>query len=259
MMRRAVILILALCCGWDVVQAKVQRSLNESFSDPVVRDLAQAACAGDAGGVAAALKKGASANAPGPWNDTPLTWAVSCGNLGGVEILLTAGANPSFKAPEKALTQQDAEKLGIWPPEPRPIYGFSAVYVAAGMDNTDILSVLLHKGGDPNSYEGDAADRSALQRALSLGVHQRKWANYDLLLSAGANIEQANSVGATIADWAVALGAMDKVEELLHRGYKYDLSRLLRSVEIRMVFDPNQVAAKARVIDLLRAKGVVAR
>jgi ankyrin repeat protein len=258
-MRRGTIFALLICCGWTGVYAEEQRSLNDAFSNPGVRKLAEAACAGDARAMADALKKGAGPDEPGPWNDTPLTWAVSCGNLNGVEVLLAAGADPSFRAPNKMLTHEDAERLKIWPPEPEPIDGFSAVYVAAGIADSNILSLLLRKGGDPNSYRGEDTNSSCLQRALSLGVHQGNWANYYLLLKAGADINRANSAGATIVDWAVALGAMDKVEELLNRGYKHDLAHLLRAVEGRRIVNPDQAAARDRIVRRLEDKGVVVR
>jgi ankyrin repeat protein len=253
---RALIFGLLLCCGWSVAHA---HSTTDAFSVSADRELAEAACAGDTKAMADALKAGARPDRPGPWNDTPLIWAVSCGNLKGVEALLAAGADPSFKPLDKKLTLEDAQRLKIWPPEPEIIYGVSAIYVAAGLADSNVLSLLLRNGGDPNSYKGEDANRSCLQGALSLGVHSGNWTNYYLLLKAGADIEQANSVGATIADWAIALGAMDKVEELLRRGYKYRLPDLRRWVETRAVYAPDQAAAKARIIKLLNEKGVATR
>jgi ankyrin repeat protein len=246
-----------ISCGYVVfaLAQNSQGSAEGAFEDAGARRFAEAACAGDTAAIAQALRDGARPNTPGTWNDTPLTWAVRCDNLDGVTALLDAGGDPNFKAPNRFLTHEDAVRLHRWPPEPMPIYGFSAVYSAARTPDSRLLSLLLRRGGDPNAFSADV-NRSALQRALSLGAHEGKWENYYLLLNAGANINRANDVGATIADWAVTLGAMDKIEELLDRGYNYDLKRLARSISIRQVYNPDQAAAKARIIERLRKMGV---
>jgi uncharacterized protein len=210
---------------------------KQAFPDPKLAELASAACVGDTGRIARALREGASPNGLGKQGSTPLFWAIHCENLQGIEALLNAGANPNYKMPGH----------------------FTATYVAAGMWNPAPLKILLKHGADPNTFYDDASEKTALREALTVGLDGHGFDNYYALLEAGADINRADSVGNTIATWAVALGAFDKVEELLKRGYKYDLVDLGRNVQIRLIDParfPEQAAAKARIIEMLKQRGV---
>lgn len=107
---------------------------------------------------------------------TPLYWAVSCQSVKGTKALLRAGASPNY------------------------IFGgrFSAVYAASTMRASAVLKVLLTYGGDPNAKD-TKTDQTALQQALSLGIHDAGWDNYYALLNAGADINRADEMGRTIA------------------------------------------------------------
>jgi hypothetical protein len=211
------------------------RTAREAFSDPKLAALANAACTGDDMAIAQTLHDGADPNGRARLGDTPLFWAVDCANLTGIEALLKAGADPNYKAP----------------------HYFSATWVAARMSNPAPLKLLLKYGGDPNATS--ESGETALWMALSLGVDGHGWENYYALLNAGANINRANSVGRTIATEASALGSFDKVEELLNRGYDYDLVMLGGFVQNRQIdssASPEMAAAKARVIEILKSRGV---
>lgn len=210
------------------------KAVREVFTDPRLAALAGAACEGDEAKVAQAIKAGTDANGKGFEDVTPLYWAVSCGSLRGIEALLRSKANPNYLFDGR----------------------FSAVYVAATMHEAAVLKLLLKYGGDPNTKD-NKSDRTALERALSLGIHGAGWENYYALLKAGADINRADELGDTIAKAAAALGQFDKVAELLERGYSFDLPDLGRTVQARRV-DPNhaQAAWQAKVRAMLEKKGV---
>jgi hypothetical protein len=213
------------------------RSPETEFSDPKLATLANAACAGDLGAIDKSLKNGVDPNGTGREGDTPLFWALKCENLKGIEALLKAGADPNYQIPGN----------------------FSATYAAATMSNPLPLKLILAHGGDPNASRADAPEKTALSEALELGIFHQGWSNYYALLDAGANINQADNVGHTVATQAAALRAYDKIVELLHRGYDYDLVSLGGAVQIAKVdyaSSPEVAAAQAQVIEILREKGV---
>jgi ankyrin repeat protein len=210
------------------------KSVQDVFSEPRLATLARAACDGDDATVARAIKDGADPNGKGFDDVTPLYWAVNCQNLHGVEALLRAGANPNY------------------------MFGgrFSAVYAASTMEESAMLKLLLKYGGDPNTKD-NKSNKTALEEALSLGIHGADWDNYYALLNLGADINRADAMGDTIAKAAAALGRFDKVAELLERGYRTDLPDLGRTVQIRRV-DPKSEQAEwqAKVKVMLEQKGV---
>jgi hypothetical protein len=215
-------------CGAHQVGGKTAR---QEFADARVVDLVDASCVGDRDRIARLIRAGADPNEKGNSGDTPIFWAVDCGNAVGIEALLDAGADPNYVISGN----------------------FSATYAAAGGSDPEPLKLLLKHGGDPNASASDAPLQSALGRALELGVHEGRWENYDILLKAGANINRGDGAGSTIATAAAGLGALDKVEELLDRGYDYDLVQLGAIVQIRPA---HEGTARWRVMQILKAKGV---
>jgi uncharacterized protein len=209
---------------------------EQEFSDPKVADLARSACADDVAALSQTLKGSADPNGKGRGGDTPLFWAVKCEKLDAIEALLNAGADPNYKIPGQ----------------------FSATYTAATLHNPAPLKLLLKHGGDPNTRD-ESAPWTALSVALDLGLNGHGWDNYYALLKAGANINKADDVGNTIATTAAALGAFDKVVELLNRGYDYDLIGLGASVQARKIDAsafPEKATARDQVIKMLEARGV---
>jgi uncharacterized protein len=183
------------------------KSAGNVFPDPATEALATAACEEGADGVARAVASGANPKGRGLDGTTPLLWAIACENLSGLSGLLEGGADPN----------EAVEGLG------------SAVVVAAGYRNPEILRRLLAAGGDP-----DAADdrRTALMEAFSLGVHDAGWTNYEILLAAGADISRRGPDGDTIVDEALMLRRYEAVLDLLDRGYAGDLVALGRYVSM---------------------------
>ncbi|WEJ99468.1 MAG: ankyrin repeat domain-containing protein [Candidatus Sphingomonas phytovorans] len=206
---------------------------EQVFPDPQVRALANGACEGDATEVKRLVGQGVSANARGEDGFTPLLWALTCRNQPGIRALLDAGANPNQAAGN-----------------------YAPMLVAATYDDPTFLKLLLARGGDPNTAEAEGAD-TALQMALSVGIHHKDWRNYYILLDAGADINREYK-GRTIAETATSLGQMDKAIELVERGYSHNLDRLARFADIRIIDREFPVARKQQrqLLALLKAKGV---
>lgn len=171
-------------------------SAAETFQDARVASLASAACAGNKSAVAQTIADGADPNARGREGVTVLLWAERCGNVDGMEALLQAGASPNL------LTSPN---------------GVGPVTVAATLEDSRILKVLLKHGGDPNAVSPNSP-WTALRLAFSLGVDSGNWTNYELLLEGGADINRVYEEQ-TIAEFAAALRRYDKVVDLLRRGY----------------------------------------
>jgi ankyrin repeat protein len=210
------------------------KSAAEVFSDPRLARLARASCDGATDQVAAAVAEGANPNGTGTQGETPLVWAVDCQNAVGAEALLRAGANPNY----------------LWSGHVTP------TFMAATRKNSAVLEVLLRHGGDPNTQSGDGD--SALMGALSLGINEDYWDNYNLLLRRGADINRPDGSGLTIVDNAAALYRYDKVAELLEMGYRGDLTRLGRLVQGGVVAPASpQGEWERRVRAMLERRGIV--
>jgi TPR repeat protein len=206
------------------------KTVSEVFQDPKAAALARSACSPDAATLTAqAVAGGADPKTVGLLGATPLFWAFSCQNLTGMEALLKAGADPNYAYPG----------------------GASVVFSAASLPDPSYLKLLLRFRGDPNAAEYDGSE-TALMKAMSLGLEDDRWENYDTLLAAGADINRSNLV-TSVATMAADRGRLDKVIDLLDRGYSHDLETLGFSVEH---FSDPQNKDRARVITMLQARGV---
>jgi hypothetical protein len=201
------------------------RTVDEDFADTKAADLVRAACAGDRGGIAVALKNGADANAKGKEGDAPLFWALECGRLDSMEALLKAGADPNYRLD--------------WAGPPTAIAGqprrYSTLYAAVDDGNLDMVKLLLRFGGDPNTYQDDETIiNTALGRAFfddeertdAHGAQARDM--YETLLDADKDINHADRRGDTIATLALQSRQFARLDELLQRGYNHDLTGLAR-------------------------------
>jgi hypothetical protein len=221
------------------------------FSDEPTAALARAACAGDTTTVARLATEGADPNAAGgeiygDWGTqgmTPLMWAISCGNLQGIEALLAAGADPNQAEPN----------------------GGTPVNMAARNRNPEILRLLLREGGDPNAHRrGETALQTAAQAEPGFEFvdgmpPERAWANWDALIEAGADPNFIAPDGRPLVIEAAEYNQWNTVEWLLNRGWDGDwvlLGRILeRSEEVGGVHE-NRRAALGRVRAMLVARGV---
>lgn len=168
-----------------------------------------------------------------PERPSPLAAAVLCNDAAGVEAALRAGASPNAREPG----------------------GETPLIIAAAIPRTPLLKRLLAAGGDPNAYEKDAGTL-ALTYALSAGVQYDDWSAWSALLNHGTDIGYRPPGGATIAEEAVSLGAIDKLLELLDRGYAVDPERLAKALETSrfdQATEPKRLKALERVRELPRS------
>jgi uncharacterized protein len=211
---------------------------DDLFTRPADVALAKVACAGDAQGVAAAVKGGADPNALGKMSTsdrgeqervTPLLWAIDCNSMAGLDALITAGANPNAKGS----------------------FGQTAVTIAASLPDSVVLELLLKRGGDPNT-EDDL--QSALRNEQELGQSKAGWA---ALIAAGADINHPDHEGDTVADWAAMESDFGTVIELLNRGYRHNLSELARelSIDADCPIDPAKEGSWLKLTNVMKAKG----
>lgn len=189
------------------------KTAADVFAEVAVRQLAQAACRGDAAEVRTVVNAGASPNAAGLRGLTPLAWAVSCNSVPGVSALLAAGADPN---------QPIGDDFS------------SVVYVAADRNEPGPLQVLLDAGANANAYDL-RSERTAIGQTLSRGINSGDWRHWELMLGKADLNRPYNKLGRTIANDAAALGQFDRVVELLDRGYRYNLKSLARTLEVREV------------------------
>ncbi len=131
-------------------------------------------------------------------------WALSCENIEGFDILLQSGSDPNLAVGRFDLTP---------------------TFVAAGYHDPAFLHLALKHGGDPNARTSDGD--YALRAAFWLGHNDGKWENYYALINAGADINRPSKPNGTgIAGFAATVGNIDKVAELLNRGYNFNLEAL---------------------------------
>lgn len=181
---------------------------SDYFDQSATRELAMAACQGDAAGIIRLVGSGVSPNAVGREGYTPLLVAVSCQSEQGVTSLLEVGADPNM----------------------RTNGGENSVWIAAGKESTEILGQLLDHGGDMHVMVDGS--KTPLIRSLSPST---LYPNFRLLLARGVNVNQANSFGRTAATSAIAYGRPELAIDLMEAGYNYDLVGLAFLAENRAV------------------------
>ena len=169
---------------------------RDYFGDTLEAKVAIAAGRGDAEEVKRLVARGANVNAVGKENLSPLGWAMAQKNLGGMRALLEAGADPN---------QPIGPKKNLYP-----------VWIAAGLDNSDQLKLLLDFKGEPNVII-QSAQYSALSRAVT------KFDNVRLLVEAGADVNTTDPLGGPFALDAAALAQIDIVLYLLDKGFNQNL------------------------------------
>jgi ankyrin repeat protein len=184
------------------------------------------------------LKAGANVNFRGAYDLTPLWWAAWDQNLRGFTRLLERGADPNV-VPSKNSPLMNNISEAFWP------IGF--------------LRAALAHGGNPNLADKNGRD------PLTAAMQQGTRAHVDLLLAAGANVNQRpgeQSAGPIFS--AVMAGRFDYVLMLLERGADptakdrtgKDVARLIELFP----YDPNSehYVWRERVIRFLKSKGIEA-
>lgn len=218
--------VLVTGCAGPTLSGK---TVQEVFADPQVAALAEAAAAGDVWWIETLVRQGVDVNQTGYREMTPLVWAMYARNRRGVEALLQRGADPSFKV------EGD----------------LSATWLAAGGNDSEMLRLILAHGGAPNIVSG-------WKTALMVALEQRREAQFQMLLEAGADINQeSDHIGSTVATYAAARGYFDKVALLLERGYSHDLMDLAGTIDVVVVAKGGEHDRwKQQVIKMLEERGI---
>jgi hypothetical protein len=231
--------VVALAAGLSVMAPSCagiarlgQYTIQETYQDPKVVALVEAAWRGDATKVAKLAAEGADVNSVGKDGATPLMWALNNKSFEGVEALLKAGANPNLYVPE---------------------FKVAAINVIAGGDEPKMLALLLKYGGNPNNPgNGDFKDRP-----LWLAAHQGRLDNVKMLLAAGAELNAHDEYRTSVGTATLGLAKFEVLAYLLEQGFIYNLDDVAYGVSIVDVPDDSEAQQwKLKVNELLKARGV---
>ncbi|RYZ69127.1 MAG: ankyrin repeat domain-containing protein [Lysobacteraceae bacterium] len=160
------------------------------FRDPAVLPLADAIAGGDVARIRA-LAASADLAARGDDNVTLLEWAIWNQQPASLSALLEAGA-------DAAMPGMDNETVA---------------HMAAMVDDPEYLEVLIrHKA--PVDLVGDRGGRTPIFRA----VENRRNAQFDLLVTAGADVHRRDSMGNSLLHMAAQVNDADRVLQLLKLG-----------------------------------------
>ncbi len=164
---------------------------QQTFSDPVAAQLAQAAKSGDAARIRELVAGGANPNAHGNNGTTMLEWAMLQQSRAGFEALLAAGADPS---------RGDDD-------------GMTAVHLAAQADTPYWLETLLARGASP-----DTPNTVTRATPLMAALMTERGDNAQRLLDAGAQVDATDRQHNTALHVAAKINQMDWVLKLLEAG-----------------------------------------
>lgn len=262
-------------------QSAAGQSAESVFQDAPTAQLAAAACRGDVVAARKAVGSGARINAAvrisaaprngtaaehwtaGEADQTPLTWAMRCENLDGMEALLELGADPN-----QVLV---ARTGGV-----SETYQDTAVMRAAENGPPAVLKALVAAKGDATLAFGDgrnalelafqaghlkeAPDRAAHPNASYAEKVRRRAKDFELyyvLLDSGVDINAAHG-GRTIAHEVVLHRQFGMAEELVDRGFK-DTKLVERLVRYNSAADaaPDVLAERAHLLHRLEPTNAV--
>lgn len=222
--------ILMVSCAADPVGAKEQTSMSAAikdpalpFHDPAITPLAKAVADGDVARIRA-LAPSTDLSAHGEDNVTLLEWAIWNQEPTSLSALLEAGA--------------DASILGM--------DNETVAHMAAMVDDPKYLRVLIaHKA------PVDIARPGLGWTPIFLTVESRRDAQFDMLISAGADIRHTDSMGNSLLHVAASVNDADRVLQLLQLGMDPNVTNGRG--------DTFQTALFSRSDALLNANGKAAR
>ena len=189
--------ILMVSCAADPVGAKEQTSMSAAikdsalpFHDPAITPLAQAVAEGDVTRIRV-LAQSADLSARGDDGVNLLEWAIWNQQAASLSALLEAGADP-------AMAGMDNETVA---------------HMAAMVDDPKYLQVLVaHKA------PVDIARPGLGWTPIFRTVESRRHDQFDMLVSAGADIRHTDSMGDSLLHVAANVNDADRVLQLLQAG-----------------------------------------
>lgn len=216
---------------------------NQFFSPGPDAVLEIAIRANDGAGLARALTHGATVNARGKFEITPLMIAVDVQNLAAVEALLKAGALPNAKAADGNSPVTLAVKSYQAMPHGR-----------------DILAAVIRSGGDPDSRQPDG-DPVLMQFVLAHDPAGLRW-----MKSLGANLDVRDRGGDPFITNVAMSSDWDMVWALIELGAAYDFEHsdcrqpLSKSLGLRYPSpDSPLYPYKRKVWQFLKDKGIAVK
>jgi ankyrin repeat protein len=226
--RLSIVFVLVLITGCSD-QKWAGKSIEETFADKKIIQLVHKLMDEDVPAINQLISEGVDVNTVGLNYITPLAWAAVKMKYKSVATLLKAGADPHIQ-----LTNDH-----------------SVFSMIVGGDKTELLEVFI-----ANSKALDALSPKGMP-LIPVAVFNSRWTHLDLLLDAGADINNHNRFGRSAARTAAALSDYDKVVYLLERGYTYDLIGLAKSIQGSYGSKGDSCEWKKKVVKKLQSKGIV--
>jgi len=226
---------------------------DQAYSDPQALALVGAAVRGDAKEVERLVKAGANPNHLEEGTVPMLIWTMCAKNKDGYEALLRAGADPNLGGSGSGLADYGITGGPFMRNDRSHINkGWSAMVMAAAIEDPFYLKLAIQYGGDLNGRRGERGDRP-----LVIAAHEGLMENVRILLDAGADVnvhdEQFEGYDAfyaatnTYARYDIAL-------LLLERGYNYDLKRVF--FHRHRPLHPAMVPYRDRIYEILKERGI---
>lgn len=234
--------ILMVSCAADPVGAKEQTSMSAAikdpafpFHDPAITPLAKAVAEGDVARIRA-LAPSTHLSARGDDNVTLLEWAIWNQEPASLSALLEAGADPGMAG-------MDNETVA---------------HMAAMVDDPKYLQVLIaHKA------PVDIARPGLGWTPIFRTVESRRDAQFNMLVSAGADIRHTDSMGDSLLHVAANVNDADRVLQLLQAGLDPRLTNQRGATFQSALFSGSDArlnasgkAARQKVRDWLAAHGI---
>ena len=210
-------------------------SLDETFPDSAVRQLARAAAAGDSNRVDRLLRQGVDINGRGRDNATPLFWSIIVYDLNGFRHLLAKGADANIQ----------------------PVTRRGVMHLAAMAKDPEFLEAAIAAGGNVN-----LVSRHDGTTPISSAIIGRRIRNIERLIASGADINFQDPEGVTPAQLAAAINGFDMAYYLLAKGAdpmlqtKYGHTIMFPIKNNRVALGSDGEKWRLRVIELLKEKGV---
>jgi uncharacterized protein len=225
MMYAAMALIMTSSCAQDNIGNRGPESV---FADARVSALIHALSGHDYAHAQTLVEQGTDVNSLGEGGAMPLIWVLAKHNLPAAEWLLQHGADPNQGDPE----------------------GRSPMFYAAGGKYPAYLALLLKNRGNPDLL----GELHSPMLAVAIRSETRK-ENVALLLEHGANVNQPNNDGFSIASEALTYSDYELISVMLDHGLNYKLKELALSVQA-VVDLPEAAHWKNVVKQKLEAKGI---